>query len=213
MLHRVGVVLAMVILVACSTGDAAPAATQSSTPTTLPTEATSTTPSSTAATTTTSTSPTTEVEDRAAAVEADLLEAFRLGDEALQDPSDEQAEAAALDRRLGFIAERFAQTLAEYRTKNYAIRPNVDVPESVTVELPPTFLGADGEVAEVQICEINSWILVEVGAGPNGTDAVVNPDVIATRAMIFMRLIDGTWRFEGSNLIQEWFGADECATV
>ena len=40
------------------------------------------------------------------------------------------------------------------------------------------------DVAELQICEVDSWILVEVGAGPNGTDAIVNPDVIAYRSTV-----------------------------
>ena len=54
----------------------------------------------------------------AAEVEADFLEADRLGREASMDPFDAAKEAAALDRRLGVIRENFAATLAEYRTKN-----------------------------------------------------------------------------------------------
>jgi hypothetical protein len=146
----------------------------------------------------------------AAQVEADLLEAFRLGREASQDPFNAEKEQAALDRRLGVIADNLSATLADYRAKNYAIRPNEDVPASVTVEGDPVFLGPNNEVAEVQICEVNSWILVEVGAGPNGTDAVVNPDVVAARSTVFMRNVDGAWLFEGGNEVGRWEGAAEC---
>ena len=58
----------------------------------------------------------------------------------------------------------------------------------MTVEGRCDVLGrGQSDVAEVQICEVNSWILVEVGAGPNGTDAIVNPDVIASRSTVFLR--------------------------
>ena len=50
----------------------------------------------------------------------------RLGREASQDPFNADKEAAALDRRLGVVRENFAAKLADYRTRNYAIRPNPD---------------------------------------------------------------------------------------
>ena len=102
----------------------------------------------------------------AADVEADFLEADRLGREASMDPFDAAKEAAALDRRLGVIRENFAAKLAEYRTKNQAIRANDASPASVTVEVPATLVVDGGDVAEMQICEVDSWVLVEVGAGP-----------------------------------------------
>lgn len=198
-------------LVACSSaGDADPAPTTDPSTTVAVSEPEATT---TTAAPTTTVAPTTTLdpaESLAAEVEADLLEAFRLGRVAFQDPFDEAKEQAAKERRLGLIAQRFADSLAEYREKNYALRPNEQTPASVVVEGLPVFLGSDGEVAEVQVCEVNSWILVEVGAGPNGTDAVVDPSILATRAKIFMREVDGTWLFEGSRSIAEWEGAPAC---
>jgi hypothetical protein len=206
------VVATLGVAAACSgSGDPAPETTMS-TPTSPPT---------TDAPTTTSTPPTTEAptttidpnEALAAEVEADLLEALRLGREAEQDPFNAEKEAAALDRRLGVIAENFAATLADYRERNLAIRPNDDVPATVTVEGEPTFVGAAGDFAEVQVCEVNSWVLVEVGAGPDGADAIVNPDTVATRSTLFMRRVDETWRFEGASRLAEWDGAESCPVV
>jgi hypothetical protein len=170
-------------------------------------------PTTTIATTITD-APTTTIdpgETLAAEVEADLLEAFQFGRDASQDPFNATKEQAALDRCLGSIADGLAASLADFRARNYAIRPNRETPASVAVESSARLLGVDGDVAEVQICEVNSWVLVEIGAGPNGTDAIVNPDVIASRAAISMRQVDGIWLFEGSNLIDEWEGATECA--
>jgi hypothetical protein len=80
----------------------------------------------------------------------------------------------------------------------------------VTVEGQPVFLGSNNEVAQVQICEVDSWIVVEVGAGPAGADAIVSPDVVAYRSSVFMRNVEGTWLFEGGNEIGRWQGGTEC---
>jgi hypothetical protein len=169
-------------------------------------------PTTTIASTTTQ-APTTTIdpaETLAAEVEADFREADRLGREASMDPFDAAKEAAALERRLGVIAENFASKLAEWRNLNYALRENPDVPASITVEVPATLVLEGGDVAEMQICEVNPWLIVELGAGPNGSEAVVNAEISASRAAVFMRLVDGTWILEGANQIAVWEGATEC---
>jgi hypothetical protein len=196
-------------LAACSSDDAAPApatVVATTTPTTDPLVEPTTSPSSSPAPPTTDNA----AEGLAAQVEADLLEAFRLGREASQDPFNAEKEQAALDRRLGVIADNLRATLADYRDRNYALRPNADIPASVTVEREPVFVGPGNEVAEVQVCEVNSWILVEVGGGPDGIDAVVNPDVVSARSTVLMRDSDGVWKFEGGSEIERWQGATAC---
>jgi hypothetical protein len=145
----------------------------------------------------------------AADVEADLLEAFRLGREAEQDPFNAEKEAAALERRIGFSRERLAEVLAEYRQRNYAIRANEGSPASVMIEAPPSIV-ADAAFAEVLVCEVNSWVLVEVGAGPDGSDSVVDPTVVATRSTIFLREVEGTWKVEGGEQLAQWENQREC---
>jgi hypothetical protein len=201
---------AMLLLAACSgnDGDATPATTPAPVATTAATPA----PTTTSAPPTTQ-APTTTIDPAqtlAAEVEADLLEAFRLGREAWQDPFNQDKEQAALDRRLGVVRDDLAASLKDYRTRNYALRPNEVVPSSVTIEGSPEFPAASNDFAQVRVCEVNSWILVEVGAGPNGSDAIVNQDVIVTRSDVFMRNVDGVWKFEGGNEIREWQGLDEC---
>jgi hypothetical protein len=169
-------------------------------------------PTTTSAPTTTQ-APTTTIDPAvalAAEVEADYREAIRLGDEALQDPFDAARETAALDRRLGIIRENFAERLARYRTESLAIRENETVPATIVVEQPARLVPPSDDVIEMQVCEVDSWIVVEVGAGPNGTDAVVNPDVVAYRAQVFMRNVDGVWKYEGGNDLASWEGATSC---
>ena len=118
------------------------------------------------------------------------------------DPFDAEKEAAALDRRLGVIAENLAAKLAEWREMNYALRANPDVPASITVEIPATLVLEGGDVAELQICEVDSWIVVEVGAGPNGSDAIVNAEVVCVsddESSCAMSTVSGS--IEGGNEI------------
>jgi hypothetical protein len=194
-------------LAACSSEDASPASTPVAV--TDPTTTAAVTPTSPP---TTDSPPTTADPSAtlAAEVEADLLEAFRLGREASQDPFNAEKEQAALDRRVGFSRDRLRVSLADYRDRNYAIRPNQTVPASIVVEAPAALIDVGSDVAEVQVCEVNSWILVEVGAGPGGTDAVVNPEVIASRSMIFLRRVDGVWKVEGGDEVGRWEGQAEC---
>ena len=42
------------------------------------------------------------------------------------------------------------------------------------IEVPPTLIEPSDDLSEVQVCEVDSWIVVEPGAGPDGTDAIVN---------------------------------------
>ena len=117
--------LAVVALLAagCSTGEATPATTVVDTTVVQPTSPTATAPPETDPPTTLA--PTTTHDPAAALaaeVEADFLEADRLGREASMDPFDADKEAAALDRRLGVIRDNFAAKLADWRVRNYALR-------------------------------------------------------------------------------------------
>jgi hypothetical protein len=202
---------AMLTLAACSSDGAATPAT---TPTTPATPATTTAaPTTTTSAPPTTQAPTTTVDPAvalAAEVEADFREADRLGREASLDPFDAEEDAAALDRRLGVVAENFATRLAAWRELNFALRENADVPASIVVELPARLVLEGRDVVEMQVCEVDSWLVVEVGAGPNGSEAVVNADVSASRAPVFMRLVGGVWKFEGGNDLDSWEGATSC---
>jgi hypothetical protein len=208
------IVVAMALLAACSSnGDTAPTSEATSAPATTP--STTDAPATTVAPATTSTTaapPTTTdpADSLAAEVEAAFLEADRLGREASMDPFDPEKEAAALDRRLGVIRDDLESLLADYRARNYALRENSDTPPTVSIIDAPGAMAETSDVARLEICEVNSWILVEVGAGPNGVDAVIDPTVVSSRATVFLRLDDGVWKIEGGNQTGRWEGASEC---
>ena len=200
----------LALLTACSgNGDAEPA---ESTTTVAPVPSSSAVPTATSAPTTTQ-APTTTIDPAitlAEEVEADFLEAYWLEVEALKDPFNVEKESAAVERRVGFAADTLTARLAERREQNHVIRDNPAVSGSITVEVPATLVLEGADVAELEVCEVDPWILVEVGAGPNGSDAIVNDEVLSYRSTYFVRNVEGVWRIEGWNEVGRWIGATAC---
>jgi hypothetical protein len=196
---------------ACSSGGD-DASQTSTTVVTATTEAT-TTASTTQAPTTlppATEAPTTTIdlaEAFAADVEAALLETFRLTDEAFQDPTNDAKVEAALAGYTGANLDLIRSQLEDYEENNQEARPNPDVPAGTTIEAPAR---REGDLAILQVCEISPWVVVELGAGPNGSDAIVNADVYAYRSNYVMEQIDGRWLIAGGELIGEWVGGESC---
>jgi hypothetical protein len=207
--------LASLLLAACSSGDGDAVETTSVVPTAPPdTAPPSTPPAPTDAPTTTAAPPTTidPAAQLAAAVEADLLEAFDALYASIQDPNNDATVAAALDWHLASNREFIADQLETFRTNSWVARPNPVVQAGVYVEVPAVLIEPSDDVAELQVCEVDSWIVVEPGAGPDGADALVNDELTTYRSTYFVRYVDGRWRIEGSSLIGTWLGLVPCPT-
>ena len=183
-------------------------------------ETTADIPSTSAATTsTTTTAPTTTnaptttidpAEALAAEVEADFRRARELELFASMDPTDQEAVDAALDARIGPDREALADYFEELIDRGRAIRPNPQVDGSSTIESPAGLVLADSGVAELQECEIDPWILVEVAGAPDGSDAIVDDGVYAYRRIVILRMTDAGWAIEGARILGQWVGATEC---
>jgi hypothetical protein len=199
---------AVLTLAACSGSDGD--ASLSTVPVTVaPTTAA---PTTTSAPTTTE-APTTTIDPAvalAAEVEADFRETIRLTSVALQEPTNEAKVAAALEGYIEanrvFMEERFD----EFRTNGWVVRENPDVAADLIIEEPARLIPPSSDVVEVQVCEIDPWVVVEPGAGPNGTDAIVDDALYTYRSIFFLRLIDGRWRAEGSRELGRWTGLETC---
>jgi len=69
-----------------------------------------------------------------------------------------------------------------------------------------TVISVDGDRAEVQECFVDDVQVVD-----RTTGQIVN-DVVATQSVSgTLRLVDGTWRVSGSDLVQRWEGVAGCA--
>jgi hypothetical protein len=209
---------AMLTTGACTGGDTETDPTNpTAPPTSVTSDATTTTtrgPDTTVApTTAASTLPPTTLDPAAqlaAEVEADFREANDLLNAALMDPTDEVKVQAALEARTGFARESLEAEIQRYREGNLAIRESETVEATLTIEQPATLIPPSSDVVELVRCEIDPWVVVEVGAGPQGSDALVDDNVYARRSKIFLRRVDGTWKIEGGNREAEWVGVTEC---
>ncbi len=213
-------------LASCSDGDGETAVVQAGTaPPTVPdsapapsatttSPAPATEPSTTSTTTTsppTTTTPPTTVDPAIALaeqVEADFREAERLRIRAARDPKDSVKRSAALDARIGQNRDLLRTTLDDLARDNLAVRPSDYYTASNTIEVGPTFTAADEAV--IQRCEIDPWVVVEVGGAPDGSDAVIDDNVYAYRNRVTLRLVDNKWRIESGLQLGRWAGSTEC---
>lgn len=200
---------------ACSSGsDSSPSTSVAETIASTTDPSTTDATTSTSATTTEATTTTIDPADAFAAdVEADLLETVELKNLAIQSPSDMQAVEAALAGFTGGNLEYIRAQLEEYRSKGWVARANDSVEYMLTIEQRAQPNGGQPDSAVVQVCEIDPWIIVEPGAGPGGSDAIVNDDVYAYRSLFVLELVDGRWLIRGSDPIGEWTGVTECPAM
>lgn len=171
------------------------------------TDAPTTTPPPTTDAPTTTVDPATAFADE---VEADFLETMRLTDEAFMDPTNDDKVAAALAGFVGGNLDYIRGLLEEFRTNGWVARPNPDVLDSIVIEARAQPNGVRPDSAVLQVCDVNAWIVVEPGAGPNGSDAIVDPDVVAFRSRYALERIDGRWLILGSAPLGSWNGVAAC---
>jgi hypothetical protein len=102
------------------------------------------------------------------------------------------------------------KSLGDLAREGWAVRPHPSVPDSVTVEeitfepaTPPT-------QATLVVCIIDSGIVYEPNAAPDGSDAIVNDIVYAARSTYRMSKVEGGWKLADISLLTEWQGMAEC---
>ena len=176
-----------------------------------PTVAPTTSPPPTTVVPATSEAPTTTIDPAltlAQEVEADYRRAEALRIEALMHPNSARAEKAATAVRLGSNRRLLRETLLTFRDNGWAARANPQV-EAVQILESGPILRDDGTVELVR-CQIDSWILVEAGGAPDGSDAIVNDDVYAYRNRIVLKNSGGTWKILDGVQLGEWVGVGEC---
>jgi hypothetical protein len=103
------------------------------------------------------------------------------------------------------------QNMDTLRSNGWRSRESPDVPSTTTVESDVELLdGPPATRAQVTVCTIDSGVVYEPGGAPDGSDTIVNDEIIAFRDRITMVLDAGAWKlFEGTNL-RTWNGETTC---
>jgi hypothetical protein len=106
------------------------------------------------------------------------------------------------------------QNMETLRSHGWRVRPNPDVPSSLTVESDVTLLdGPPATKAELTVCEVSAGIVYEPSSGPNGEDTIVNDEINSSRSRITMVLEDGAWKLVSGEDLGTFDGQSSCPPV
>ena len=207
------VVASCLLLAACSSsGSDSGASTTIATPAPTPVATTTEPPApSTEAPTTTIEAPTTTVDTEAqlAAAEQAYLDAFDAYIAASRDPSNPELRAEVERLYTGPNLEFTINQLDGFVRQNWVARPAED-PSMAMILLSPQFLPDRNDIVELVSCEINTERFVEVGAAPDGSDALVTDEVKVVRGLIRLELIDGQWKARSGETLAELNAPEDC---
>lgn len=128
--------------------------------------------------------------------------------DAIRDPGNEEtllelAETKrddALDSAVGIVQELIAS--------NQRAVESPDVPTAFVAR--PESVQIDGPSAIIEYCWVGSDIIVEMGGNDDGSDRVVNDDIVIFVERERFELIDDRWRKVGGDVLQQIEGETSC---
>lgn len=210
MLGRAAPIVAVccLLLAACggSGGDASTTASPTTTTATTTTASTSTAPP---VDTTEAPSTTVDTEAQLAAAEQAYLDAFDAYIAAARDPANPDLRAEIERLYTGPSLEFTLSQLDSFVDNNWVARPG-DEPSRTELLLSPQFLPERADVVELVACEINTERFVEVGGAPDGSDSLVNDEVVVRRELVRLELIDKQWRSRSGETLAELVSPEDC---
>jgi len=202
------VVASCLLLAACnSSGSDSDASTTTTTIAPPPTAVATTTeppaPSTEAPTTTIDT------EAQFAAAEQAYLDAYDAYFAAARDPANPALRDEIERLYTGPSLEFAINQLDGFVRQNWVARP-AEKPSTAIILLAPQFLPDRTDIVELVSCEINAERFVEVGAAPDGSDALVNDEVAVVRVLIRIELVDGQWKAQSGETLAELATPEDC---
>lgn len=156
------------------------------------------------------TDPITDIDQIAADVEAAYLESLSLIDKAFNAPDDGPTVAAAIATLTGPMRAQIEAHLRERAQLNYRTMVNPAYPASAHVEVNARRNGDGADEFVLTACIVDTWILVETGAGPHGSDAVVDDAFVSYRSVARLIPKGDSWVISQATEVDRWQGATQC---
>ncbi len=157
--------------------------------------------------------PTTTVDAEAAAiasVEQAALDAYAAYHAAILDPSNPELRAEVERTHAEGALEGVIEILDNLIAAGQVFRPHPELRPRTEVVGAVRFIDGDPNFADLIVCNFNPESVVEVGAAPDGSDALVRDDVFTVKNVLAFKLIDGRWFFTGGDSITEAVGDVGC---
>lgn len=126
-------------------------------------------------------------------------------------------DAPGLDARLDATHARSGQARgiveqfrAELRETGLQVRLSEELPWQLVVE-SVTFYADPYPNADVVACYIDTLVLLQLAAAPDGSDAILNDEIAASRGVFTLVPEEGRWQLWHAQSLSETFvGAAEC---
>ena len=113
---------------------------------------------------------------------------------AFQDPFDED-KAAALDEYFtGNQLEGFNNLLDVYRRDGVRAVQREGISDTYEADPRSLALDLEGGRASLQVCHVETSLVVETGGNPDGTDRVISDDLEEQIVELDVIRVDGTWK-------------------
>jgi hypothetical protein len=184
-------VAASLVIAACSAGDDADVTVAPTLADTTPTTADTTTTTTSESTTPPTSAPAIDQAAQQQAVIDAALASWEAFNEAKLDPTNEAKLDRIVDLHNGALEARMVEVIGNFRVLNQASRTNEALPAEIVVDRESVVV-REG-TATVEFCEVNSNVLVEVGAGPNGVDAIIDDSTRTVVSRLVLQLSEDNW--------------------
>jgi hypothetical protein len=109
-------------------------------------------------------------------------------------PTDDEAYAELSHHFAEPLLGALQAAIQRLRDLNEHIVVNPDVPSTVVPEPLTVEVDIDDGMATIELCEVNSFIRVQVGGAPDGTDLVVDDSITVIRQRQSFVVEDGSWK-------------------
>ena len=207
------VVASCLLLAACGGSDsdsetATTSTTAGSSPTTVADTTSTTTESPVGTTGVTNT--TLDADAQLAAAEQAYLDAFDAYIAAARDPANPDLRANIEALYTGPNLEFTISQLDSFVEQNWVARPGEEPSRTMILE-SPQFLPDRVDLVELVACEIDAEVFVELGAAPDGSDALVTDETVVRRIVVRVRSIDESWKSDSGEVIAELSTPEDCA--
>ena len=206
------VVASCLLLAACGGSDsdsetATTSTTAGSSPTTVADTTSTTTESPVGTTGVTNT--TLDADAQLAAAEQAYLDAFDAYIAAARDPANPDLRANIEALYTGPNLEFTISQLDSFVEQNWVARPGEEPSRTMILE-SPQFLPDRVDLVELVACEIDAEVFVELGAAPDGSDALVSDRIVVRRGLTRLELVDDQWKSRSGEVLAEIADPEDC---
>jgi hypothetical protein len=207
-------VLAALAVAACSGSDdaATTSPTATSAPATTVAEPTTTPDSVTTTAVETTSAPPTTVDDgaRLRTAEQAYIAAWEATWNVFRDPRNAELREDAESRYTDANLEQLVENIDSLVEDGYTASPSPTAPASATIAGPARFINDERTMVDLVVCEVNTDWFFEVGAAPDGSDALLRDEPVAVLIVARVELVGGDWKPRGGDVLSEVFGAETC---